>query len=347
MRLRHRFVWRSRFTYSAALSLLFICARGSSEPQAPSHLLVEDRIDPVGVGDPRPEFSWVAGDSTPNAVQSAYQILVASSEEKLNRDDADLWDSGHVRNSSVAYISYAGRPLHSRDRAYWKVRTANATGAWGPWSKPARFELGLLRDEDWKEARWIWAPNPGPEKQYFYFRKVVDVPDSEIRRARVYVSSVHHHLLHVDDQLFGKGQSHENPEYQYYQTFDVTHYLKRGSKQVFAARCHWFGGGQGRPASQPGFLFKAVVDFVDGSSMTVGSDGTWKSRRTEWLVQESERRRGLPGDRVGGIPAEYIDARLHPESWNLATYDDSEWKDVRIIGPQPTAPWTGPLIAQE
>lgn len=329
------------FSIFLAMTCVWSSPWALAAPRAPTQLTVEDRVDPIGVGDPTPEFSWIPRDSEPNAAASAYRILVASTREKLQEGKADRGDSGRVKSSSVAFIPYAGKPLVSRDICYWKVRTADGKGQWGPWSQPARFEMGLLADEDWGVS-WIWGKPKYGGHQYFYFRKPFSLPDKPIARARVYVSSVHHHLLYVDDQLFGKGQNHENPEYQYYQTFDIGPLLKPGHKQVVAARCHWFGGGQGRPTSRPGLLFKAVIDFTDGSSMTVGSDKTWKTRRAEWIV------RGKPPHRNGeGIPTEYVDGRKHPVGWNLPDHDDSQWQPAVEIGPQPTEPWVNPLTAQE
>ena len=129
---------RTRFV---VICLLF-SAPVSAAPDAPTNLAVEDRTDPIGVGDPTPEFSWIARDSKPDAVQSAYRILVASSPEKLQGGQADRWDSGTIESSSVAFISYGGKPLRSREACWWKVRTADGDGRWGPWSETGRFEIG-------------------------------------------------------------------------------------------------------------------------------------------------------------------------------------------------------------
>ena len=83
-------------------------------PGPPTGLAVEDREAPIGVGDPTPEFSWIPQDSAPNAVQTAYQLLVASTADKLAENIGDLWDSGRVESSAVAYVTYRGEPLTTR-----------------------------------------------------------------------------------------------------------------------------------------------------------------------------------------------------------------------------------------
>jgi alpha-L-rhamnosidase len=40
--------------------------------------------------------------------QSAYHVLVADSEEALQRDEGNLWDSGKVASDETASIVYEG-----------------------------------------------------------------------------------------------------------------------------------------------------------------------------------------------------------------------------------------------
>ena len=60
-------------------------------------------------------------------MQTAYRVLVASSAERLAADDGDLWDSGKVGSDATLHVAYAGKPLASRDRCYWKVRVWDRT----------------------------------------------------------------------------------------------------------------------------------------------------------------------------------------------------------------------------
>ncbi len=168
------------------------------------------------------------------------------------------------------------------------------------------------------------------------------LPDKPIVRARVYVTSVHHHRLHVNSHLVGKGPGFAYPEYQYYQTFDIGDQLKPAGDNVFAMCVHWFAGGQGRPASTKGMIFHGVIDFADGTSLVIGSDRTWKTRPAEWILADR------PPYRNGeGIPTEFSDGRLHPVGWTQQDHDDSAWSSAYEIGSHPIVPWTNVLISQE
>jgi hypothetical protein len=45
--------------------------------------------------------------------QTAYRIVVASSEGLLKKDQGDLWDSGRVTSDESVNVAYAGKPLES------------------------------------------------------------------------------------------------------------------------------------------------------------------------------------------------------------------------------------------
>src|SRR5680860_149224 len=64
-------------------------------PNAPDNLRSCDKTHPVGTDD-KPYFGWYVNDPDDNEVQSAYQILVASSLDNIKTDQIDLWDSGRV-----------------------------------------------------------------------------------------------------------------------------------------------------------------------------------------------------------------------------------------------------------
>ena len=109
--------------------------------------------NPLGIDSPHPRLSWVAAaeGGSRNQRITAYQVLAASSPEGLEGAAPDLWNSGKVATSSSAVqVEYAGRPLGSRQRVYWKVRAWDENDQPGPYSAPAWFEMGLLDPADWK-----------------------------------------------------------------------------------------------------------------------------------------------------------------------------------------------------
>lgn len=106
------------------------------------------------IQNPTPQFSWIINDTESNAYQEAYQILVASSVDKLAQDQGDLWDSGQPNPGGVwkseplsINVSYAGEPLQSNSTYHWKVRTWHGTDNVSPWSEVQTFHTGDLSTE--------------------------------------------------------------------------------------------------------------------------------------------------------------------------------------------------------
>ena len=139
----------------------FLLALGSSTSFAGETMQVADLrceylTDPLGIDAAAPRLSWTLRSGQRGQRQTAYQVLVASSPERLAQQQGDLWDSGRVASDATAQVVYAGKPLGSRQACFWKVRAWDRDGQPSDWSQPARWEMGLLRPDDWT-ARWIAA----------------------------------------------------------------------------------------------------------------------------------------------------------------------------------------------
>ena len=127
---------------------------GSIEPIPPTNLLTEYRVNPHNLDIPDPRFSWIMNDPDRGEYQTAYQILVASSERILSEDRGDVWDSGKVKSDRSVNVVYAGKPLESETRYYWKVRVWDKDDLPGAYGKPASFGMALLHPVKWK-GKWI------------------------------------------------------------------------------------------------------------------------------------------------------------------------------------------------
>lgn len=309
----------------------------AAPPDAPAELRVNDVAGPVGTGGDV-WFGWQVRDPDANEIQTRYQILVAS-DDGLSSGSADVWDSGEVESRLQNHVPFAGRELEADRRYHWKVRTWDRDGNVGPWSEPAVFTVGPLSNEDWEGAMWIRRERT-EEDEYAYYRKGLELPESGIERATIYVSATHKYELHVNGSEVGAGPAFHHPQYQYYNGWDVTPMLRAGGENQLAVFHHWFGGGQGRPAGEPGVILKLVVHHEDGTTTVAGTDESWlQSRATGWVVEDLVHRNR--GEGVGYV--ERIDARERIEGWAEADFDDSSWKPAKVLGGQPTEPWTGTL----
>lgn len=70
--------------------------------------------------DAKPQFGWLLADKVFS--QSAYQILVASSKEKIINNIGDVWNSEKIETTDSLEKTYRGTSLKSDATYYWKVR---------------------------------------------------------------------------------------------------------------------------------------------------------------------------------------------------------------------------------
>ena len=137
----------------ALLSLMSCTAFASNDTEL-NNLRCEYHNNPLGIDITSPRLSWITQSDNRGWKQSAYQILVASSQENLDQDRGDLWDSGKTQAGQSIQIPYAGKPLLSHGQCFWKVKVWDQNGAASPWSQTATWSMGLLNEADW-QAQWI------------------------------------------------------------------------------------------------------------------------------------------------------------------------------------------------
>lgn len=110
--------------------------------KGPSDLIVEwiRNTEGVTIIDSKPEYGWVVPNTAVS--QSAYQILVASSEENINNNIGDIWDSKQMRTNASSEIEHEGAPLKSGAMYYWKARIWDQNNRLSRYSNSQLFTMG-------------------------------------------------------------------------------------------------------------------------------------------------------------------------------------------------------------
>jgi alpha-L-rhamnosidase len=159
-------------------------------------LLVNYLENPLGLDDAEPSFSWKMTSAERGKYQTAYQVLVSSSQENLDKGIGEMWDSGIIQSENSIHIPYKGNSLLSGQRYYWKVRIWDEKGLPSYFSEQAWFEMGKLDPEDWT-AKWISQKEdsagmpvllPAP-----YFRREFKL-EKDMGRARRYISGLGYYI---------------------------------------------------------------------------------------------------------------------------------------------------------
>ena len=316
----------------------------------PQDLTCEYRTEPLGIDVEKPRLGWTLRSDERGQRQTAYQVLVAGSPKLLEGDVADLWDSGKVISSESIGVTYAGKPLGSGQRVWWKVRAWDKDDAVSPYSQPAWWEIALLAENDW-QGTWIRQNKPLPQRDEDFYK---DRPapllrrsftvTKEIQRARVYVSGLGYYELSVNGQKVGDHVLDPGwtayAKRVLYATYDVTESLRPGENVLGVV----LGGGWYNPlplrmwgrlnlrehlaVGSPRVILQMNIEYTDGSRESIVTDGKWKVAEgpiltnSVYLGETYDARRGQPG-------------------WNEPSFDDSGWQ-AAVEADQPL----GPLKAQ-
>ena len=297
-----------------------------------SKMTVCDIQNPIGV-EANPYFGWKIIADEANIIQTSFKISISTDSLKLVDDNADFLFAS--KSNSQNYNYFKEFTLEPATKYYWKVEVALNNGK-SIQSRISKFSTGLFANSDWAGAKWIKRQCKKRE-DYTFFRKEFTTEEKQLKRATVYVTAVHDFELYLNGNLVVKGPGYHYPQYQYYNSFEITE-LMQSNENLFACQTHWYGGGQGRPKSTRGFLMKAVLEYTDGTSQIIGTDESWKQIENTYFITDQPRRNG---EGIGFI--DYLDSRNELKDWNQLSFDDSEWENASVIGEHPVAPWTGIL----
>jgi len=292
------------------------------------NLRCAQRVNPLGVGDTTPRLSWELesdgqGTACRGETQSAYEIQVGST-----RGAADLWVSGKVSSSQTVDVLYAGQPLGSGQRCFWRVRVYDGSNNGSVWGRPARWSRGLLGWTNWI-AQWVGydaAYTPTPQQaadnalfntaglnwlrfpvaqaqagvyQCYLRKQVVLAAGQTITNAVV--------ALYADNvcgvMVNGPAATNSAARWEATARINVTPWLHAGTNVLALAATN----GDAQPASVIGRL---VVQFASGSVSNIPVDTSWKA------------------------------AQQPPANWMQTNFDDSAWTPAESTG----TPWGTPAL---
>ena len=292
-------------------------------------LTTEALENPLAIDNTSPHFSWKMVSDENGTSTTAYQILVATQPEKLNENEADLWNTGKVTNSESVNMPYEGKALASRSYAYWKVRVWDQKGRVSQWSEPACFGVGLLESKDWAQnVRFIGVEQNDKESETAPLLRKKFNTGAEAGRYLLYVNSLGYHEAYVNGEVVSDAVL--NPAVSQFGkrsiivTYDVTPLIKDGENEVVI----WIGKGWYQTHSKavvPGGPYvRAQLDLISANGFT-----TLAATDQNWEYAESDRRTfgsWLP-HQMGG---EIVDSRKTLADFKPQTLNKLNWNPVKV-----------------
>jgi len=314
------------FNSKISIILLFILislpivGQNNGQLMAPTNLRCEYKINPLGIDVEIPRLSWHVNDSRRSAVQSAYQIVVAGSEELLSKNEADIWNSGKINSDQSQHVAYSGPKLQSGKTYYWKVKTWDSNGSASAYSETANWEMGILSENEWQAnwigneiiedvkedenkwqwKEWFWHPSEIGINKPVYFRKKVSIPaNKKVTSALMRLTADNKFTAYINDTKLGSGDS-----WQKIYDFEITDELRK--ENIVAIEAANTAG------NICGLLFSIKINFDDGSEIYIGADKNTK----DWKTTN----------------------KVYPD-WTKLSFDDSQWGEIKLLGDYETGSW--------
>jgi alpha-L-rhamnosidase len=285
------------------------------------HLRTNSLETPLGIDTPHPTFSWQSDAKTPNWMQSAYEILVATDAKNLFPGKADAWDSGRINSSESVNITYGGAALKSQQRYVWKVITWDNKNSQTV-SAPAWFEMGLLNAADWK-AQWITRKDPVAERELEALRWIW-LPNSDATHVPSATPANFIYHLHLADtliaaslHLLARGEftarvnGHITGHHNDWSAFDreeITYLLRPGDNEIEVDVVSHRAGAP--PATSPSAFAASIrITHADGREERIVTNEQWQARASSesaWqnaqVVGPLSSHFGIGADRQQAIP---------------------------------------------
>ena len=309
-----------------------------------TNLNVEQQFHEQALATNQPRFSWNYKTTENEIVQQDYRIIVASSAEKAKNGVGDLWDSGVIPSSQMLYISYEGKPLQSREKAFWKVfaTVSNRRSKTRLESEVNSFEISLLNQEDW-QAKWIGHAFDDDvlvgktRLAARYLRKDFNLLN-EVSEAHLYVSgmgvySAYFNGIEVAPEELLKPTLSWYSKRVYFNSYNVTDLLQQGENAIGVileggrytsiryneANPNWDGSEHVFGFGTPRLLLQLEVTYKNGQKETIVSDETWK------ITNRGPIRTANEWD------GETYDENYDLGDWNTAGYDDNAWLQAELV----------------
>ncbi|MGM8360952.1 glycoside hydrolase family 78 protein [Flavobacterium sp. ARAG 55.4] len=318
-----------------------------------AHLTCNSTTNPLAVSTQNPVFSWKIVAKKFDVSQTAYQLVIASTKEKLNANEGDVWDSGKVISNASQDVKYAGKTLKNGTKYFWKVRIWYSNRKVTQWSNVAYFRT---QPSDLNPT-WIGAITKAdshlPEGRNYHtatFKKekrqaMVDATDSlarrsiqlrkpftiskKIKEAVVYVSGLGHYELTLNGKKVGNSEFAplwtDYDKTVYYNTYEIkANELSKGENAIGVV----LGNGMYNMIEEryakffvsfgpPTLFLQMKVLYEDGSEQIIKTDKTWKYAKSPITFNSI----------FGG---EDYNANLEQKGWNKAHFNDAHWKSIVI-----------------
>ena len=333
---------------------LLLCYSIASNAIEITKLTCEFQRNPLAINTLQPRFGWQMKSAENGTMQSAYEL-------EMKAQDFE-WKSGKVPSDKSQLVKYTGPSLESGEKYQWHVRVwdeKDIASSWSDWaifrtahSFPSPWErvvedressvrwIGAIRADSahipagkrflsWEmgspEYKAVWKNIDTISRKSIVLRKSFST-SKEIKEAVTYICGLGHYEFSINGNKVGDGEFapfwSDYDKTVYYNTFDITSYLKKGENVFGVLLGNGFFNAQGGRYSKlkvsfgaPTLFFKTIIRYADNTTQEIVSDNSWKYTFSPITFN----------DIYGG---EDYDAGLEQKGWDMPGFHESDWKQV-------------------
>lgn len=239
-------------------------------------LRTEYRVNPIGITEKHPRFSWKLESGERDTIQQSYHIVVTA-DEKI------VWETKAESEESVL-IPYAGEEL--RDETLYQVSVAATDNHGNTAAGEMSFETGILEPETF-QAKMITHDFPEEETACPIFSRTFSAKGN-VKKARIYATGRGVYEAYLNGERIGEDRMtpgwtsyHHRLQYQVY---DITEMLRKENEIEIMVGNGWYKGIFGfmlMPniyGDRVGAFAEIHLEYEDGSREVICTDESWNVR---------------------------------------------------------------------
>lgn len=239
-------------------------------------LRTEYRVNPIGITEKHPRFSWKLESGERDTIQQSYHIVVTT-DEKI------VWETKAESEESVL-IPYAGEEL--RDETLYQVSVAATDNHGNTAVGEMSFETGILEPETF-QAKMITHDFPEEETACPIFSRTFSAKGN-VKKARIYATGRGVYEAYLNGERIGEDRMtpgwtsyHHRLQYQVY---DITEMLRKENEIEIMVGNGWYKGIFGfmlMPniyGDRVGAFAEIHLEYEDGSREVICTDESWNVR---------------------------------------------------------------------
>lgn len=239
-------------------------------------LRTEYRVNPIGITEKHPRFSWKLESGERDTIQQSYHIVVTA-DEKI------VWETKAESEESVL-IPYAGEEL--RDETLYQVSVAATDNHGNTAAGEMSFETGILEPETF-QAKMITHDFPEDETACPIFSRTFTAK-GKVKKARIYATSRGVYEAYLNGERIGADRMtpgwtsyHHRLQYQIY---DITEMIREENEIEIMVGNGWYKGIFGFMPTpniygdRVGAFAEIHLEYEDGSREAICTDESWNAR---------------------------------------------------------------------